>query len=207
LGVLWNFAVANKYVSENEPEKIEKPTIDDRPTEILSPDHAKALLVEAAKVENLGWLPYFAVSLFAGLRTNEILQMTWDQVDLESEIITVTPSQAKTRRRRIVRITPNLVLWLKRAKETTGLIVPFQGNDFWEGREAVREAAGLKEWPRNVLRHSFGSYYLAKHNDEGLTATQMGNSPGIIVRNYREMVKPKDAVRYWQLAPKTILQY
>ena len=204
LGVLWNFAVKKGYLAECEPEKIEKPTLDDRPTDILTPDQAKALLAETKKKENIAWLPYFAVSLFAGLRTNEILQITWDQIDLESLIMIVTPSQAKTRRRRVVSISENLAAWLKLAKPSTGRVVPFDGNEFWNGREVLRDAAGMKEWPRNVLRHSFGSYHLAKHNDEGLTAAQMGNSPGIVVRNYREMVKPKDADQYWSLSPKKI---
>jgi len=204
LGVLWNYAVKKSYLAECEPEKIEKPTVDDRPTEILTSDQAKALLVEAKKKENLAWLPYFAVSLFAGLRTSEVLQIAWNQIDLENLIMIVTPSQAKTRRRRIVRISDNLASWLKLTKAATGQVVPFQGNEFWDGREALRAAAGMSEWPRNVLRHSFGSYHLAKHNDEGLTAAQMGNSPGIIVRNYREMVKPKDADFFWKLAPNTI---
>ena len=204
LGVLWNYAVKKGYLAECIPEKIEKPTADDRPTEILTHDQAKALLAVAKGKENLAWLPYFAVSLFAGLRTSEVLQITWNQIDLESLIMVVTPSQAKTRRRRIVRISDNLALWLKLMKDITGPVVPFQGNEFWDGREALREAAGMSEWPRNVLRHSFGSYHLAKHNDEGLTAAQMGNSPGIVIRNYREMVKPKDADAYWSLSPKTI---
>jgi integrase len=199
LGVLWNFAVKKGYLAECEPEKIEKPAIDECPTEILSPAQAKALLFEAKKKENLVWLPYFAISLFAGLRTNEMLQLWWEQIDLDQSIITVTPSQSKTRRRRIVGISDNLAAWLKVPKSRTGRLVSYEGNEFWDRREALREAAGMTEWPRNVLRHSFGSYHLAKHNNEGLTAAQMGNSPGVVVRNYREMVKPKDAELYWTL--------
>jgi hypothetical protein len=29
----------------------------------------------------------------------------------------------------------------------------------------------------------------------------MGNSPQIIFAHYRELVKPKDAARYWQITP------
>jgi hypothetical protein len=31
----------------------------------------------------------------------------------------------------------------------------------------------------------------------------MGNSPQIIFAHYRELVKPKDAARYWQIGPST----
>jgi len=202
LAVVWNFAVDEGYVAEAITAKIEPPAQDQEPTEILTPKLAEALLIQAQKPGNIAWLPYFAISLFAGLRTNEILQLQWDQLDFEHKLITVTPSQAKTRRRRFVQMSDNLVLFLKRAKTRTGPVVPFEGNAFWDGREKLREAAEMEEWPKNVLRHSFGSYHLAKYNDEGLTAAQMGNSPGVIVRNYREMVKPKDAVAYWALTPQ-----
>ena len=202
LGVVWNFAVDEGYISEAITAKIAPPASDQEPTQILTTPQAKSLLTQAQKSENVAWLPYFAISLFAGLRTNEILQLRWDQVDFEHKLITVTPSQAKTRRRRFVQMSDNLILFLKRIKTRTGPVVPFEGNAFWDGREKLREAAEMEEWPKNVLRHSFGSYYLAKHNDEGRTAAQMGNSPAVVIRNYREMVKPRDAEAYWGLKPQ-----
>ena len=68
--------------------------------------------------------------------------------------------------------------------------------------EADRDHAGLREnWPTNALRHSFGSYHLAQFKDTAALALEMGNSPDVIFRHYRELVKPKDAERYWQIKP------
>lgn len=39
--------------------------------------------------------------------------------------------------------------------------------------EGLRKAAGIKVWPHNVLRHSFGSYHLAAYGDGVRTAAQM----------------------------------
>jgi hypothetical protein len=65
-----------------------------------------------------------------------------------------------------------------------------------------RERAELHaEWPQNALRHSFGSYHLAQFNDAAKLALEMGNSPATIFRHYRQLVKPKQAERYWKLAP------
>jgi hypothetical protein len=65
-----------------------------------------------------------------------------------------------------------------------------------------RERAGLRAgWPQNALRHSFGSYYLAQFNDAAKLALEMGNSPATIFRHYRQLVKPKDAERYWKIMP------
>lgn len=69
--------------------------------------------------------------------------------------------------------------------------------------EADREKAGLLEnWPNNALRHSFGSYHLAQFKDAAALALQMGNSPSMIFKHYRELVKPKDAERYWGIGPE-----
>jgi hypothetical protein len=70
-----------------------------------------------------------------------------------------------------------------------------------EDRERARLRAG---WPPNALRHSFGSYHLARFNDAAALALEMGNSPAVIFKHYRQLVKPKDAERYWKLAPASL---
>jgi hypothetical protein len=52
-------------------------------------------------------------------------------------------------------------------------------------------------WKRNALRHSFISYRVAQ------VALEAGNSPQIIFSNYRELVKPADAVKWFGLVPET----
>ncbi|HWD91731.1 MAG TPA: hypothetical protein VG938_05205 [Verrucomicrobiae bacterium] len=41
----------------------------------------------------------------------------------------------------------------------------------------------------NAMRHSFGSYFLGKTKDENLTASEMGNSPEVIIKHYRALVR------------------
>ena len=68
--------------------------------------------------------------------------------------------------------------------------------------EADRERAGLRHnWPTNALRHGYGSFHLAHFKDAAALALQMGNSVDVIFRHYRELVRPKDAERYWQIKP------
>ncbi len=67
--------------------------------------------------------------------------------------------------------------------------------------EAVRTRAGILVWPQNALRHSYGSYRLAQCHDAARVSLEMGNSPQIVFAHYRELVKPRDAERFWALAP------
>jgi integrase len=68
--------------------------------------------------------------------------------------------------------------------------------------DAAREAARIEEWPQNALRHSFASYHLAKFNDAAALALELGHtSAHLVFQHYRQLVKPKQAERYWKLAP------
>jgi integrase len=60
-----------------------------------------------------------------------------------------------------------------------------------------------KEWPDDILRHSYGSYHLAKHRNAALTAEQMGHKNArMLYAHYREVVKEApDTEEYWRLTP------
>ena len=60
------------------------------------------------------------------------------------------------------------------------------------------------EWPDNALRHSFASYHLAHFKDTKALALEMEhNNENMIFASYRQLVKPKEAERYWNIRPAT----
>jgi integrase len=68
--------------------------------------------------------------------------------------------------------------------------------------EATQTAAGIKHWPSNALRHSFASYQLAHFKDAAALALELGHTDaGLVFQHYREIVKPKEAEKYWNLVP------
>ena len=65
-------------------------------------------------------------------------------------------------------------------------------------------AAGILKWPDNALRHSFASYHVAHFKDAKALALEMGHTDsGMLFNHYRELVKPKEAERYWNIRPAT----
>jgi hypothetical protein len=54
-------------------------------------------------------------------------------------------------------------------------------------------------------------YHLARFGDGARLALEMGNSPATIFRHYRQLVKPKQAERYWKIGPaiagKKVVQF
>jgi integrase len=57
-------------------------------------------------------------------------------------------------------------------------------------------------WKHNALRHSFISYRIAEVQNVHQVALEAGNSPQIIFSNYRELVRPADAKKWFSIVPK-----
>ncbi len=94
---------------------------------------------------------------------------------------------------------PNLREWLRPYAGMTGAVVPVNAR---KKLDAIRNAAGLRRWPKNGLRHSFASYRLAATHDAPRVASELGHtSPHMLYSTYRELVLPEEAERYWNIAP------
>jgi integrase len=204
LAVLFNFAKRRGYVTENPVADVERAKERETEIEILSVSQV-ARLLECASPE---MLPFWAIGAFAGLRRAEIERLNWSEIDFDSSVIEVKASKSKTASRRLITIQPNLREWLAPYRTRTGRVCPIS---LQRKINDDRDRAGLRaEWPQNALRHSFGSYYLAQFNDAAKLALEMGNSPATIFRHYRQLVKPRQAERYWKIAPsvtKKVVQF
>ena len=127
------------------------------------------------------------------------------EVDLENRTIEVKGIKAKTRQQRLVHIADNLLEWLTPHRKSTGLITPDRNIDLFSERlRGLAKKAGINPWPHNAMRHRFGSYFLSRTKDENLTASEMGNSPGVVFRHYRAVVKDAEVAEYWRVSPTNV---
>ncbi|HEY0549849.1 MAG TPA: hypothetical protein VGF13_09615 [Verrucomicrobiae bacterium] len=69
------------------------------------------------------------------------------------------------------------------------------------GRPDNAERKHLTPWTQDIMRHTGISYHFAKHKHEGQTALWVGNSPDMVHRYYKGLVKPKDAKEFWVIIP------
>jgi integrase len=144
-------------------------------------------------------VPYVAIGAFAGLRRAELKRLDWKEVDLQSGLIEVTASKAKSARRRFVKIQTNLAKWLQPYAQLSGNVTP---PNYRELLDAARERAAITDWPQNALRHSFASYHLAKFNNAAALALELGHTnSNLVFQHYRQLVKPKQSERYWKIVP------
>ena len=130
--------------------------------------------------------------------------MEWGEIDLQRGLINVSASKSKTAKRRLIQIAPNLADWLRPYAGRSGKIFAYSHRWYQLNVDLLRKAIGLAEWPNNGLRHSFATYYLARHRDAPKLALEMGHTtPRMIFDNYREVVTPDEANRYWSVRPPT----
>lgn len=204
LTTILNFAVGKGYRADNPAASIDRPILDDRPVGILTVEQARGLLL-VAKEFDPEMLPALAIGLFAGLRRSEVFALDWSEIDHEHRTIEVKGIKAKTRQRRLVSVADSLAKWLGPHRKPSGPISPERNIDvFSERLHELAVKAQISPWPHNAMRHSFGSYFLGKTKDENLTASEMGNSPEVIIKHYRALVRGSDVARYWGLAPVNV---
>lgn len=156
---------------------------------IYTPKQFRDLLAAAPKEWRLG----LAIGGLAGLRSEEISGLRWEDIKLGRKLIEVRAEICKTGKRRLVPIVPALVKIIKVGEPCAhNMVTPRERIDNVAKR--IRRAGGL--WVKNGLRHSFGSYRTAAVKSVGQVALEMGNSEAMVRKHYLEIVDAK-AARQW----------
>jgi integrase len=194
---MWTFAVRRGYAATHVIQLVDKTSVvrDHVPT--FSVEQLTKLLAAAPP----DYLPVLAIGAFAGLRPEEINKLQWEDLDFHERTIRVNASAAKTRKKRFAEISDNLVTWLK---PYAGRIGPVAPPNLQKLRRATMKTAKIEKWPPDVLRHSFASAHYAFHRDPARTAVIMGHrDQNMLLTHYRDLMKPSEAAKYWQIAPET----
>jgi hypothetical protein len=143
-------------------------------------------------------IPILAIGAFSGIRMAELNRLDWSAIDLDRGIIELRADQAKTASRRLIPITDNLRAWIEPLPRKVKVV-----RTVLLHREVTALARALEmEWPRNVLRHSFITYRIAKVKSADQVALEAGNSPSIIFKNYRELATEEQADEWFGILPK-----
>jgi integrase len=194
---LFHFARSRGYLPKGQPtEADEVAKAKDRGGKIgiLTPKRLVKLLNTGEEEAKL----YFAIGAFTGLRSAELIRLGWDDVNFARGHIQVAKGKSKTATRRLVPIQPNLMRWLSPYRGRSGLA-------FASEHAASRSIAQAKDitgdWPTNALRHSCATYRLAQCQDAARVSLEMGNSPQMLFRNYRELVDEQDAATWFSIVP------
>lgn len=167
----------------------------DAAPEIWTPGEMRTLL-ELAE-EKL--VPFLAIAAFGGVRSAEIVRLEWSDVLWEQGYIEIKARKAKTKARRLVPLRDNLRAWLEPFRGHQGPVCSCKA--VANKLTAIGMKAGIG-WRQNALRHSYASYRLAENQDAAKTALELGNSPQMLFKHYRELVTAEAAREWFGLMPK-----
>jgi integrase len=201
LSVFFTFAVDNVWI-ENNPIRKVKPANTKRLRAakkvcIYTPEQAAAILLHA----DHDLLPFFAIGMFAGLRTSEIERLDWRHILWDERLIDVEGGNSKTGKPRFVPMVDNLVEWLAPYRNSHGRLAPHRDEP---RRKEVRDRAGIPaSGMSNAMRHSYCSYHFNLHDDAPATSKNAGHmTPTQLFSNYHHRVKKTACERYFAIRPQ-----
>lgn len=209
------------YVTLNPCAGVARRKLHDGEIGFLTTDQAFALLERAAAVRPGAvrrdakgvWIKYelededfrdclafVVLGLFCGLRPErELGLMEWS--DVKGDVVVVSGHRAKSRSRRIVDLPENAREWLKLCPRREGKILPKNFTRKWRRLRAACELR--KDWPHDVVRHTFATMHLAHFKDEKKLQVLMGHvSADLIYKHYRGQATPAEAAKFWALRPR-----
>lgn len=158
-----NYGV-NLGISQALGFKIEKPRLDNERTEFMSDDQLQAYLKALDDEADQDSAAFFRVMLLTGIRRLALLNLRWDDLDLEKGFITLRGAVAKGGKTRKLPLAPAAVAILQGIKRRGEYIWPGKSGDgprvdFRRMGRRLRDKAGLpKDFrPCHGIRHHFAT--------------------------------------------------
>ena len=175
LHALFEFAVRYNWCDKNPIKHIEKRRVIEREILPLKLSQIRRL-IEVAKSECGGiCLPAVALLIYAGIRPREVRRLTWQDIDLQENTITVRSLCSKTGGVRQVEIMPQLKrILLSYKPKPQQKICPVNWQRRWR---KIRNHSGFRgRWVQDVLRHTYASFFAKRFKDLPRLQLNMGHS-------------------------------
>lgn len=197
---IFSCGIRHGWCSINPVDAIPRYRLKETKIEPLPWDDIVKLLQTARKKEHRSCLPAVGLMLWAGVRPTELMRISWDDIDWQEKIINLRPQHTKTGGCRHITMHPVLIRWLKNIKNVkslTGMICPTNWAYKWK---KLRQAADIKNWQQDVLRHTFASYHLKKWHNVDKLQEEMGHRSSQLLRTrYLSMkgINSKQVKIFW----------
>lgn len=172
---LFEFALRREWCDKNPIKLIERRRIIEKEISPLTFSQIKNLIKTAKMPKHKECLPAIGLLMFAGVRPREVHRLTWKDIDLEENSITIHSLCSKTGGVRQVEICSSL----KR------LLAPFANGKKnervcpknWQKRwRDIRNDSGFKNvWVQDILRHTYASYHAKRFKDLPRLQLNMGH--------------------------------
>jgi len=156
---IYNLAIRDGLVDVNPCFKVQMLPENNKRDRVLSKEEYEKLMKELAP-----WVrPIVKLAYYRGMRLNEILNLTWDKVNLKEGYIKLLPEDTKTGKGRIIPLGEELKELFKELKKVRSIdhnyvFIHPDGSRIKDIRKAFEGAlkrAGIKDFHFHDLRHTF----------------------------------------------------
>ncbi len=178
LHALFNFAIRKEWCDKNPITLIERHKINEKEITPLSIKQTRSLLSSAQSSDCFAAV---ALLIMAGIRPNEVRRLSWNDIDLSENSITIRAICSKTGGVRQIEISPALKKYLIQAKRNSGKICPTNWQVKWR---YIRNISGFKDcWTQDILRHTYASYHAKYYKDLSRLQLNMGHRNQYLLRS------------------------
>lgn len=181
---------------------------------VLTAFELKALLGAVAPE----WRAWVVLGAFAGMRPQEICPaaekrrskrgLRCEEIDFQFGVIRLPACVSKGgRRARIIPISAALRAGLEWAGIVPGRVGAVVKRDPVKAGELRRLGAlvfGSEGWPKDAIRHSYGSYRNAIVRSLEQVAEEMGTSVGMLHRHYHNPKAEAEGIEWFDIRPATV---
>ncbi|MBR5621586.1 MAG: tyrosine-type recombinase/integrase [Opitutales bacterium] len=208
---IFSYAEKRRWVNFNPVTATTTPRVREKEIVPLTLEEVRRLLAAARRCEAGLCLIPFALMLFGGIRPREMARLRWGDIDLEENVVRISPYNSKTGGARHVTIHEplrELLLERKDRIEAPGsgreLIAPRNFDKRWlRVRRNAGWNTGENPWQQDVLRHTFASYHAKFFKNFHLLQQEMGHASANLLRTrYLSMsgITAESASRFWNAA-------
>ncbi|MFI3290905.1 MAG: tyrosine-type recombinase/integrase [Opitutales bacterium] len=218
LNTFFNYALRQEWIDRNVVRLVQKRKVIENEIKALSLSEIKMLIKTSETPKFRDCKAGVSLLIWAGIRPQELERLTWQDIDLEENIITIRRNTSKTGGCRHIEICKPLKACLKdcrhieickplkaclkdcRLKSTeSSYVVPTKWQYKWK---SLRNYAGFNKWIQDVLRHTYASYHAKNYKDLARLQLNMGHSNLHLLRsryiNFQNISK-LDAKKYFSI--------
>lgn len=215
VAAFWKWAKREGMVGDGvtAAERLPTPKVGAGNRVVLTPEELLAVLATVRKE----WRAWVVLGAFCGLRPEEICPRTakladkrglrCEEIDWEFGVVRVAAEVSKTNRPRIVPLCEAGKVWLGWAGIEPGMSGPVCLKNPARAEELARVGKLVWPgvgWPKDALRHSFGSYRNALLRSLGQVAEEMGTSETMLHRHYHNPRTKEEGVEWFSVRPEML---
>jgi len=177
---MFNLAIEWKYIQENPFKSVKKLREDNARTCCLDDNEEQRLLRNCPHY----LAPIIITVLYTGMRINEVLTLTWKNVDLQNDVITIAASNTKTKKARVIPILPEVrevLMQIEPGKSDSPVFStrdsrPHPYTTIYDAFKRARKKAELAHVTIHDLRHTFASRLARKNVNMSILQELLGHS-------------------------------